>query len=57
MASKLQGAFEGIFNRNGNDQLDVVLEEVKVRRDSQICHVSKQIIEEEPFNWREGRWN
>lgn len=57
MASKLQGAFEGIFNRNGNDQLGVVLEEVKVRRDSQICHVSKQIIEEEPFNWREGRWN
>lgn len=57
MDAKLQGAFEGIFNRNGNDQLDVGLEEVKVRRDSQICCVSKQTVEEEPLNWREGRWS
>lgn len=45
--------FEGIFNRNSNDQLDVGLGEGRVRNDDRICYVSKWITEKESFNWGE----
>lgn len=55
MQAKLHDPFEVIFNRNGSDQLAEGLAEVKVRSDSQIRHVIKQIIEAEPFHCGEGR--